>query len=99
MASTFSSHSQLEASLVVNMKASDLDLGYLELNILHWCYAVHLETHAANAKRYIKSRLTNSSRKALPNMAGLLSTFTPADSNAEIFESAPPLPPLTIAPA
>jgi hypothetical protein len=41
----------------------------------------------------------NSACNVFPSIAGLLSTMTPADSNAEILESAPPLPPLTIAPA
>src|SRR4051812_34050397 len=48
---------------------------------------------------YKRSRRTNSSRKALPNPAGDLSTMTPADSKALILESAPPLPPETMAPA
>ena len=46
----------------------------------------------------IKSRFTNSACSVLPRDAGLLSTMTPAASSAEILESAPPLPPLTIAP-
>jgi hypothetical protein len=47
---------------------------------------------------YIKSRLTNSACNVFPSIAGLRSTITPAASNAEILESAPPFPPLTIAP-
>ena len=47
---------------------------------------------------YIISLFTNSSCNLFPNIAGLRSTITPADSNAEIFESAPPFPPLTMAP-
>ena len=46
----------------------------------------------------MRSRFTNSACRVLPKDAGLRSTMTPAASNAEIFESAPPLPPLTIAP-
>ena len=46
----------------------------------------------------IRSRFTNSACSVLPRAAGLRSTITPAASNADIFESAPPLPPLTIAP-
>lgn len=47
---------------------------------------------------YIMSRFTNSWCNVLPNEAGLLSTMTPAASRAAIFVSAPPLPPLTMAP-
>lgn len=46
----------------------------------------------------IISLFTNSSCNLFPSMAGLRSTMTPAPSSAEIFESAPPFPPLTIAP-
>lgn len=48
---------------------------------------------------YSRSRLTNSSRRALPSPAGERSTMTPALSRALILESAPPLPPDTMAPA
>ena len=51
-----------------------------------------------SAVHQIRSRFTNSACNVLPRAAGLRSTMTPAASNAEIFESAPPLPPLTIAP-
>lgn len=44
------------------------------------------------------SSRTNSACRAFPSIAGLLSTMTPAASSAAIFESAPPFPPLTIAP-
>ena len=50
------------------------------------------------SKHQIRSLFTNSACNVLPRAAGLRSTMTPAASNAEIFESAPPLPPLTIAP-
>ena len=40
----------------------------------------------------------NSACMVLPSEAGLRSTMTPAASRAEILESAPPLPPLTMAP-
>lgn len=46
----------------------------------------------------IRSLLTNSACRVFPNDAGLRSTITPAASSAVILESAPPLPPLTMAP-
>lgn len=45
------------------------------------------------------SSLTNSACNVFPSKAGLLSTMTPAASRADILESAPPFPPLTIAPS
>jgi hypothetical protein len=44
------------------------------------------------------SSLTNSACSVFPSEAGLRSTITPAASRAAILESAPPLPPLTMAP-
>lgn len=46
----------------------------------------------------IKSLFTNSACSVFPSDAGLRSTITPAASSAAILESAPPLPPLTMAP-
>jgi hypothetical protein len=60
--------------------------------------AAPLPTTVYSTISYIKSRLTNSACNVFPNIAGLRSTITPAASNAEILESAPPFPPLTIAP-
>jgi len=59
---------------------------------LHACFKPALAHH-------IRSCDTNRECRVLPNDAGLFSTTTPALSRAEIFESAPPLPPLTMAPA
>ena len=47
---------------------------------------------------HMRSLFTNSAYSVLPRAAGLRSTITPAASSAAILESAPPLPPLTIAP-
>lgn len=53
----------------------------------------------SESRLHSRSRFTNSSRRALPSPAGERSTTTPALSSALILESAPPLPPDTMAPA
>lgn len=59
----------------------------------------NLASFTLYARIYMRSRFTNSACNVLPSEAGLRSTITPAASSAAILESAPPLPPLTIAPA
>lgn len=59
---------------------------------------IFAESRTIEIRHQMRSLFTNSAWRVLPSEAGLLSTMTPAASRAAILESAPPFPPLTIAP-